>query len=282
MNGPISTQGEKGREMTATFSMTTWTYKTLSVTSLAVCALLAAGSTFISAARADPAKQAPAWDRCDHRLALEKDSEHAGEASALRPDWFLPELEYELPVDRPSDAEGWTLVREALELPPAESKGRSQAVMPDDQLLVAIGERLRLLVPQLAERAEEATLRAEHMARKQCDNRNDSVRYGRWSASETEGHYAGEMFFPTDGEPLPAGYVTVAGSGWPETFEYHRMSRKAGEPLCQLVRFGSEGEPFPFGCRLLDGEIELFVEDEKTSVSFRRDGIRVAQTALGE
>lgn len=180
---------------------------------------------------------------------------------------FLPPLEYDLPVGPAHDMFGWIEVQHIL-----QSRGYEEVELsgsPDVATLEALTDYLTPLAEKLVARVETA----ETIAKRESSLDQPTpgpFRYAHWSRTETEGQYSGEMYFPYAGQPTPAGYVGVSGSGWPHMSEYYRPGDRQDSPLCHLTRFGMQS-PGYFSCKLLDGDIEIRQSDEKREIIFSVD-----------
>jgi hypothetical protein len=194
-----------------------------------------------------------------------------------RPVWFLPALEYTLPVGPVGDRHGWSEVQRVLKANGANHLRPTG--LPDNETLRALLAYVHPLMQRLMERAQLAERRAldeEHRSRPS----KNVARYGNWSQTPTEGHYSGEMDFSREGEPAPIGYVRVSGSGWPDVFEYYRPGEERGSPLCSAVQFGTREKSFLFICKLLDGEIRIEESSDASAIAFSREGEPVAGLSI--
>lgn len=186
---------------------------------------------------------------------------------------FLPPLEYGLPVGLASDRLGWVEVQHIL-----QSRGLMEVDLngaPDAATLKALRVYLDPLAERLVARVELAEARAMR-ASGSGQAEPGPFRHGNWSETETEGQYSGEMYFPYAGDPSPAGYVGVSGSGWPHMSEYYRPGDRRGSPLCRLTRFSPQ-RPGYLNCKLLDGLIEIRERDGMREIIFSVDEQPVAR-----
>ena len=192
-----------------------------------------------------------------------------------RPAWFLPELEYALPVGIIDDENGWPGVQRVLKDNGADRLRITG--LPDDETLRALLVYVQPLMHRLIKRAHLAERRALNEKRRPSGG---IAAYGNWNQTPTEGHYSGEMYFPPKGDPSLLGYVRVSGSGWPDVFEYYRPGEEPGSPLCSAVQFGIRDVSFLFICKLLDGEIRIEESNLDQRIAFFRKGERIAGLSI--
>ena len=195
-----------------------------------------------------------------------------------RPDWFLPELEYELPVGPAGDAEGWRTVQRVLQEQDRLYDGPIDGT-PNEGTMKALLAYMVPLADLLVARVDEAERRAgEEKDLPQSPGKES--RYGAWEETPTQGHYIGEMHFPPGGQPFPLGYVRVSGSGWPNVYEYFRPGGERDSSLCTVVMFGESRKPESAHCRLLDGEATMDHNHENLSIKFAKDNRAIASFSV--